>query len=179
MSRHPWKGFRGCLKTCICTVWEDKSEKYTTLSAVYLRASSYKFFGNTHMYIYMKQPLKNPYGTIYSSKKFTVHSQTNLISHHGANLFIFARIMLVYSGMYFYLSFWWHIICQHCRTKTRVARLSVAQRIFIMNDHNKRHIIFHFVIHICPHVMFVQGSSRTPLQPTVTSLFLNTHKSDL
>lgn len=53
----------------------------------------------------MKQPLKNPYGTIYSSKKFTVHSQTNLISHHGANLFIFARIMLVYSVMYFYLSF--------------------------------------------------------------------------
>lgn len=45
-----------------------------TLSAVYLRASSHKFFGNTHMYIYMKQPLKNPYGTIYSSKKFTVHS---------------------------------------------------------------------------------------------------------
>lgn len=43
----------------------------------------------------MKQPLKNPYGTIYSSKKFTVHSQTNLISHHGANLLIFSRIMLV------------------------------------------------------------------------------------
>lgn len=72
-----------------------------------------------------------------------------------------------------------YYICQHCRTKTRVARLSVAQRIFIMNDHNKRHIIFHFIIHICPHVMFVQGSSRTPLQPTVTSLFLNTHNSDL
>lgn len=48
----------------------------------------------------------------------------------------------------------------------------LAQRIFIMNDHNKRHIIFHFIIHICPHVMFVQGSSRSPLQPTVTSLFL-------
>lgn len=149
------------------------------MSAVYLRASSHKFFGNTHMYIYMKQPLKNPYGTIYSSKKFTVHSQTNLISHHGANLFIFARIMLVQCDVFLSQFLIAYYICQHCRTKTRVARLSVAQRIFIMNDHNKRHIIFHFIIHICPHVMFVQGSSRTPLQPTVTSLFLNTHKSDL
>lgn len=127
----------------------------------------------------MKQPLKNPYGTIYSSKKFTVHSQTNWISHHGANLFIFARIILVQCDVFLSQFLIAYYICQHCRTKTRVARLSVAQRIFIMNDHNKRHIIFHFIIHICPHVMFVQGSSRTPLQPTVTSLFLNTHNSDL
>lgn len=75
------------------------------LQFIYEQALTNSLATHTCIYIYMKQPLKNPYGTIYSSKKFTVHSQTNLISHHGANLLIFSRIMLVYSVMYFYLGF--------------------------------------------------------------------------